>query len=184
MQHREGHQHHRAGRVGQHQQAGRVHEHAHGRDVALLEPVPDRPADQDAADLRHGHQGDDERRLRDRVAEAFLHVRDRVHVHRVDDEQREAVAEREQPESARAQRLARAVLALPSCLGLPRVRRGGRQAVHGQAVVFRTAAEHLRERPADDDREQAGGERRRAPAEALHPPGDQRHDDAAERQPE
>ena len=54
-----------------------------------------------------GHERDDERSLRDRVAETFLDVRDRVHVDGGHDEEREAVAERDQPERARSQCFAR-----------------------------------------------------------------------------
>ena len=119
MQQRESGEHHRSGGVGQHEQAGRVHEHAESRNHALLVAVADGPADEHTADLRHHHQGDDQGRFGDAIAQAFLHVRDRVHIDRVDDQQGKAVAQRQQPESAGAQRLARAELRCAAGSGAP-----------------------------------------------------------------
>ena len=116
MQRGEGNEHRQRDRIGEQQQPGHVHQHAGGGDQALLEAVADQPADADAAHLPDGHQRDHERGLGDRVAQALFHVRDGVHVHRVDHQQREAVAERDQPERRRAQRLARSEVSRLLCL--------------------------------------------------------------------
>jgi hypothetical protein len=93
--------------VGQHQQADGVHQHAPGGHVALLEAVADEVAQAHAGGLPDGHQRDEERGVRHRVAQPFLQMRDRMHVDGGDDQQRHAVAQRQQPERARAQGLAR-----------------------------------------------------------------------------
>jgi hypothetical protein len=111
-------------------------------------------------------------------------VRDGVHRHRVHHEQREAVAERDQPERRRAQRLARGEVSggfgffeRSTSLG-----NFNGHTVHDFPMLVGAVADHQRERQADRDGEDARGERGGAPAEAGERLRHQRHHDAAERQ--
>ena len=191
MQQRECHHHPDRHRVRQQQQRDGVAHHAENHEFSLVEAVAEEPAAQPGHQARGRQQREDRRAGRHRIALALLQERPEVHVHGGDDKQRRGVTQGDAPEGSGVERLPGGKVGpLPRRVSSPRWAPGGhrdRPAARGQGAVgeiaggLRGVAHEPRERQADQHDDDAGGERRRAPAMSTQRPGDDGREQAADR---
>ena len=149
-------------------------QHARRADPALAEAVAEPAAAELAGGLHDREQRDDDAGLVQGIAEPLRDVDDHVHHDRRHDEQCGAVAEGNKPERAGAQRLTRGEI--------PRVdptQRLGEIAIRPQPIRLRPMPHDLRERHAEGEHQQAGGDGRPAPAVAGERQRDDRREQAA-----
>ena len=172
VQHREGQHHAVVGGKRQAHEADAVAEHATHAQQALVVAVSEPAAKQLTSDLEDRHQRDDEAGRQRRERHALGEVRQQMGHHRRHRQEREAMADRDAPEGAGTHRLLGREVDVRgnSPVRCGRMWRGG--AVGHLAYVVRAVMHKLHERQAHQQHDEAGDQRRPAPAQGL-----QRHDD-------